>query len=128
MSTFLHRALPLDAVATGATAALLLAGAGLLAEPLGLPAGLMHGAGLVLVPFVALVHWTGLRPVPPRGAAWAIVGLNAAWVLASLGLLVVGSVVPTAAGTALVIGQAVVVGAFGEFQAIGLRRARTASA
>jgi hypothetical protein len=126
MSTFLHRALLLDAVATGATAALLLAGGGLLAGLLGLPPGLLRGAGLVLLPFVALVAWTGLRPVPPAGAVRAIIGVNAAWVVASLALLVGGWVSPTTLGTAFVIAQAVVVGAFAELQLLGRRRAAAA--
>ena len=128
MSTFLHRALLLDAVATGATAVLMLAGAGLLAGPLGLPAGLLRGAGLVLVPFVALVAWTALRPLLLAGAVRAVIGLNAAWVVGSLALLIGGWVAPTALGTVFVIAQAVVVGAFAELQFLGLRRARTASA
>lgn len=128
MSTFLHRALSLDAAATGATAALLLAGAGWLAGPLGLPAGLLRGAGLVLVPFVALVAWAGLRPVPPASAVLAVIGLNAAWVVASILLLVGGWVAPTALGTAFVVAQALVVGAFAELQLLGLRRTRTSAA
>jgi hypothetical protein len=128
MSTFLHRALLLDAVATGTTATLLLAGAGLLAGPLGLPVGLLRGAGLALVPFVALVAWAGLRPYPPRRVIWTVIVLNAAWVIGSLALLVGGWVAPTTLGTAFVIAQAVVVGVFAELQLLGLRRTAAASA
>src|SRR5690606_17937246 len=61
ISLSLRQVLLLDAVATGATALLLGLGAGLLAGPLGLPEALLHGAGLILVPFVVLVAWTASR-------------------------------------------------------------------
>lgn len=124
MSTFLRRALALDAVATGATALLLLAGGGLLAAPLGLPEGLLRGAGLFLVPFVALVGWSASRAVPPRPVVRAIIALNVAWVIASLALLVTGRVAPSALGIAFVIAQALAVGVFAELQILGLRRTR----
>ena len=50
---FLRRVLLLDAVATGATALLAVALAGPLAGWLGLPVGLLRGAGLILIPFEA---------------------------------------------------------------------------
>ena len=125
MSRFLRNALLLDAVATGGTALLLLAGGGLLAGPLGLPEPLLRGAGLTLLPFVGLVAWAALRCAPPA-AVWAIVACNAAWVLASFALLV-GWSDPTSLGAAFVIAQAVVVGAFAELQFIGLRRTRAAA-
>lgn len=127
MSTFLHRALLLDAAATGATALLLMGGAGLLAGPLGLPAPLLRGAGMVLVPFVALIAWAWLRPAPPRRVVWAIIGINAVWVLGSFALLFGDQAAPTALGTIFVIAQAVAVGAFAELQFIGLRRGRAAA-
>ena len=64
---FLRNALLLDAAASGATALLLIAGAGLLEGLLGLPVALMREAGLILVPFVAFVAWVGTREsVAPR--------------------------------------------------------------
>ena len=47
---FLRRALVLDALASGATGLLMIAGAGLVEGLLGLPAALLRGAGLVLCP------------------------------------------------------------------------------
>jgi hypothetical protein len=122
-STFLSRALLLDAVATGATAPLLLAAAGLLAGLLGLPESLLRYAGLLLIPFVALVAWAGTRGRAPVQVVRVIIGANAAWVIASILLLLSGWVQPTALGYAFVIGQAVVVGVFAELQMLGLRRA-----
>jgi len=121
-STFLRRALLLDAVASGATALLLIAGAGLLEGLLGLPAAMLRGAGLVLVPYVAFVVYAGTRDPISRPAVWTIIAANAAWAIASALLLVSGWVAPTALGYAFVIGQAAVVALLGELQYIGLRR------
>ena len=60
-TTCLRNVLLLDAAASGATAALLIAGAGLLDGLLGLPVALMREAGLILVPYVAFVAWVGTR-------------------------------------------------------------------
>ena len=120
--TFLRRALILDALASGATALLMIAGAGLVEGLLGLPAALLRGAGLVLVPYVAFVVYTGTRDAISRSAVWLIIAANAAWAAASALLLVSGWVSPTALGYAFVIAQAVVVALLGELQYMGLRR------
>ena len=127
-TTFLRNVLLLDAAASGATAALLIAGAGLLDGLLGLPVALMREAGLILVPYVAFVAWVGTRETIARGAAWAIIATNALWAIASVGLLVSGLVAPTILGTAFVIAQAAVVGLLGELQYAGLKRQTTVAA
>ncbi len=124
----LRQALLADAVTTAACAALLIGGAGILDDLLGLPAGLLRGAGLVLVPFVALVSWLGTRQRLPRMMILAVIGLNILWVIDSVLLLVGGWVTPTAAGLAFVIAQAVAVAMYAELQIIGLRRSTTALA
>jgi hypothetical protein len=121
-SPFLRKSLMLDAVATAATALMLIAGAGLLDGLLGLPVALMREAGLILVPFVAFVAWVGTREDVARGAVWTIIAANALWVAASIGLLVSGWVAPTALGYAFVIAQAAVVALFAELQYAGLKR------
>lgn len=121
-SNLLRLALIADAIASGATALLLLAGAGLLANLLGLSTDLLRYAGFILVPFVAFVAWTGARPEIPRGAAGAIVVLNFAWVAASVALLVSGMVAPTVLGLTFVLVQALAVGVLAELQWVGLRR------
>lgn len=121
-STFLRRALILDAVASGATGLLMIAGAGLIDGSLGLPAALLRGAGLVLVPYVAFVAYVGTREAIARPAVWTVIAANALWAVASALLLVSGWVAPTALGYAFVIGQAVVVALLGELQYVGLRR------
>lgn len=120
--TNLRFALLADAVASGATALMMVAGADLLTGLLGLPVSVMRYAGLVLVPYVAFVAFIGTRQHISHGAVKAIVAMNIAWVLASVGLLAGGFVAPTALGYAFVIFQAVVVGVFAELQVIGLRR------
>jgi hypothetical protein len=115
-STFLRRALMLDAVASGATGLLMIAGAGLAEGLLGLPAALLRGAGLILMPYVAFVIYAATRAAIPRPAAWAVIAANALWTGASALLLMSGWVAPTALGYAFVIGQAAVVGLLGELQ------------
>lgn len=121
-SNFLRRALILDALASGATGLLMIAGAGLVEGLLGLPAALLRGAGLVLVPYVAFVIYAGTRDTISRSAVWTIIAANVAWAAASALLLVSGWVSPTALGYAFVIAQAVVVALLGELQYMGLRR------
>jgi hypothetical protein len=120
--TNLRFALIADAVASGATGLMMIAGADLLTGLLGLPVPLMREAGLVLVPYVALVAYVGTRANIPHGAVKAIIALNIAWVAGSVGLLMSGFVAPTVLGYAFVIFQAIVVGVFAELQLIGLRR------
>ena len=50
MTSFLKKTLLADAIVSGAAALLMAAGAGLLAPLLGLPAGLLFWAGIVLLP------------------------------------------------------------------------------
>jgi hypothetical protein len=127
MSRYLRLALVADAVASGATAALLVAGAGPLERLLGLPVGLMREAGLVLIPYVLLVAFVASRPTAAVTAVNAIIALNAAWTAASVLLFAGGWVSPTLLGVAFVLGQAVAVGAFGLIQYLCLRQAVSAA-
>jgi hypothetical protein len=120
-NTFLRYALLADAVASGATGLLMIAGAGLLEGLLGLPTALMREAGLVLVPYVAFVAWVGTRETISRPAVQAIIALNVLWVAGSA-LVLFAFMAPTLLGYAFVIAQAIVVGVFAELQFIGLRR------
>ena len=127
-NTFLRYALLADAIASGATGVLTIAGADLLTGILGLPVPLMPEAGLLLVPYVAFVAWVATRETISRATVHATIALNVLWVAASIGLLLSGWVAPTVLGYAFVIAQAVVVGAFAELQIIGLRRTQVATA
>ena len=122
-SLFLRYALLADAIASGATGLLMIAGADLLTRLLGLPVALLRESGLLLVPYVALVAFVGTREIIQLGAVKAIIALNVLWVLGTVGLLVGGFVAPTVLGYAFVIVQAVAVGVLAELQLVGLRRA-----
>jgi hypothetical protein len=110
-----------DALASGATGLLAFAGAGLLGDLLGLPIPLLRYAGLLLLPYAALVAWVGTRDRLVEGVVWVIVAGNAVWAFGSVLLLVSGRVAPTALGVAFVAFQAAVVAMFGAAQAYGLR-------
>lgn len=118
----LRAALALDAAASGVAGAVMLAGAGMLAPLLGLPATLLAAAGAVLLPFALAVGLLARRVAPPRGLAWAVVAVNEAWVVASVVLLLGPWVAPSALGVAFVLAQAGVVAVFAVLQALALRR------
>ena len=118
---FLRRALLLDALASGGTALAMIALANQVDGLLGLPAALLRGAGLVLVPYVAFVVYAATQPAIPRPAVWTIVTANVLWAAASALLLMSAWVAPTALGYAFVIFQAAVVALLGELQYMGLK-------
>ena len=125
---FLPRLLLVDAIATGATAALLVAAADVLAPLLQLPAGLLRGAGALLVPFVAWVYGLSRQSVPNRRAVAAVVAINFAWVAASAWVAFGGAWQPSVLGIAFVLVQAVAVLAFADLGWFGLRAMRRATA
>jgi hypothetical protein len=121
-TSFLRIVLLLDAVASGATGLLLIAGAGLLEPWLGLPVALMREAGIILIPYVAFVAFVGTRETISRTAVGVIIAINAVWALASFGLLMSGYVAPSVLGYAFVAAQAIVVAVLGALQYVGLQR------
>lgn len=118
----LKNVLLLDAIATLATAVLLVAGAGLLGDLLGLPVSFLRWAGLVLLPFVVFVMWMARREFPPVPAVWVIVAANCLWVALSAILVIGPWLQPTAFGIAFILAQALVVAGFADMQAIALWR------
>ncbi|NUO78298.1 MAG: hypothetical protein HOQ32_20090 [Lysobacter sp.] len=118
----LRRAIQLDAVATAAMAALLIAAVAPLSQWLHLPQNLLLGAGLVLVPYVAYLGWLLSRERISNAQVWSVIAINACWVIDSAIVLVAGWVQPNDLGMAFVIVQAVAVAAFAELQYFGLRR------
>jgi len=123
---FLRYVLIADAVASGATGALMIAGAGFLSGLLSLPGGLLFEAGLLLAPYVLFVLWTGTRGVIPVKPVWFIIACNALWTLGSI-IVLMGWIAPNALGMAFVVFQAAAVGLFGLLQYVGLsHRAITA--
>jgi hypothetical protein len=127
-SPLLRQALVADAATSAAFGLLMLIGAGPLSGVLGLPETLLRIAGLVLLPYAGFIGWLGVRETIQKPVAWAVVLGNALWVADSLLLLVSGWVVPTSAGYAFVIAQALVVLMYAEFQYVGLWRSTEAVA
>ena len=127
-SPFLRRVLAADAAASGAVGVVMLLGADSLAGLLGLPPSLLFYAGLILIPYAAVVALVAARPTVSRAAIWAIVTCNALWAADSIVLLVSGWVAPSALGYGFVVGQALVVAAFAELQVVGMKRAAAAPA
>jgi hypothetical protein len=125
-SAHLRRLLILDATISGASAILLLLGAGVLADLLSIPVSLLQGAGAILIPFVALLVVMLRRQHLSRGSVGLVIVLNATWVVASLGILLDRSLTPNALGYVSIVGQAVAVAILAEFQFVGLRRAKAA--
>ncbi len=125
LSPFLRRALLADALISGATGLLMLIGANVLASILGLPEALLRYAGLVLLPYGALVAYVATREQLRRWAVWAVIIANAIWAVDSIILLLSGWLTPNALGYAFIIFQALVVAAFAEIQYIGMRRSMT---
>lgn len=122
-STFLRRILFADAAISGATGILMFVAADLLARWLGLPAPLLRYAGFSLLPFAAVVLYLAKRDVLSRAGVWTVIVCNAAWVVASVALLVIGNVDPSPIGYAFVVAQAIAVAGLAEMQYMGLRRA-----
>ena len=121
-SPLLRRALLADAAISGATGVLMLAGANLVDGLLGLPAGLLREAGIILIPYGVLVGVLGVRERVTAAAVWAVIVCNGLWAVGSIALIVSALVAPTVLGYVFVAAQAVVVAVFAELQYMGLRR------
>ncbi|MBG6286254.1 MULTISPECIES: hypothetical protein [Pseudomonas] len=121
-SPLLRLTLKVDALAGGAMGLLMALAAQPLGELLGLPFVLLLVAGIVLLPLALVLYWMSNQPALSRTGVWAVIALNALWVVESAALLVTGYVQPTALGYAFVIGQALVVLLFAELEFFGLRR------
>ncbi len=120
--TFLRNVLFADAVVSGATGALMALAAGVLEPILQVPAPLLRIAGLVLLPYAAVVAMLARRGTLSRGAVWAVIGCNALWAIDCVALLFTGWIDPGVLGVAFILVQALVVAAFAELQVVGLRR------
>jgi hypothetical protein len=117
----LRWALLADAIGTGASVVLVLAAAEWLSPHLGLPVELLRGAGLVLIPFVAMLVAAASR-LRPAWLVGLVIGLNLVWAVASIALIVGGIVQPTTLGIVVVIGQAAAVLGIAVLQYVGLQR------
>lgn len=113
-----RQAMIVDFAGTGATALLAIFAAGFTAGLTGLPELLIRGAGLILLPFLALVLAMALRPA--RGGVVAVIAINIAWVIASFATMAL-FVSPNAFGYAFITAQALAVALFAELQILALR-------
>lgn len=121
-SPLLRRVLLADAAISGATGLLMIFDAAALQDLLGLPAALSRGAGVVLLPFAAFVFYLWRRDRLPRAGVLTVIVANAAWVVASILLLVAGGIALTGLGSTFVLVQALAVAAFAALQVAGLQR------
>lgn len=119
---FLRRVLFADALVSGITGLLMLLGAGMLQDLLGIPAVLLRWAGLSLIPFALIVAALARRRSIARAGVWAIILLNFAWTGGSILLLASGWIEPNGLGQAFILVQAFAVVAFAEMQYMGLRK------
>jgi hypothetical protein len=123
--SLLHRALQLDAVASGLLGVLLVATSEATGELLDLPAMLLLDVGVVLLVWAAIVGWLGTRALVPRKGAVTAIVINLLWVIDSFALLLTGWVEPNGLGVAFVVVQALAVLGFAALQYAGLRRGQT---
>lgn len=121
-TSFLRSALLADGAVSGATGLLLAASAPVASLLLGLPATFLAGTGIFLVGYGAALVLLARAPRVSTAAARVVIAGNAVWVLASLGLLLLGPASLTSLGMGFVVLQAVVVAILTELQWMGLRR------
>lgn len=121
----LRQALLADALVSGTTGLLLTLGAGFLASFLELPHALLRYAGMILLPYAAVIAFIAIRRSISSTAVWAVIAINALWALDSIVLLLSGWVAPNVFGVGFIIVQAVAVALFAELQYISLRRSLT---
>ncbi|NQD96775.1 hypothetical protein HP532_29370 [Pseudomonas sp. CrR25] len=124
----LRTALLFDGLASGAIGLLLVLAASWLGAFLELPRSLLLGAGFSLLPFAVALVWLANRVELSRLAVWAVIAVNAVWVVDSLLLLIAGWVAPNLFGYAFVIAQALAVLLFIELELMGLKRSQAALA
>jgi hypothetical protein len=120
-SKLLRLVLVLDSLSAGAMGGGLVLLAGPLSHWLSLPEALLRGAGIILLPFAALVAYLATLDRLPARAVWAVVIVNAIWAVDSVILLAGGFVSPNGLGVAFVLVQAVVVAATAVVQAVGVK-------
>ncbi|MGK8505392.1 hypothetical protein [Nocardia asiatica] len=120
-AAFLRSALRVDGWSTGVFGGVLLAGAGSVRDPLGLPIGWSIGFGLVMLGgAVALLSIAG-RPAISARHARAVVAVNAVSAVGMLVLAGSGALALTGLGVAFLLVGAAVVAVFAGLECAGLR-------
>jgi hypothetical protein len=125
---FLRRVLLADAASCAGMGLGMILLAAPLATLLNLPATFVSEVGLVLLPCAAFIAYLASRRAPPRMGVWAVIALNAVWVVESFVLLFTDWVSPNGFGIAFIVAQALVVALLAELEYVGLRKSATAVA
>ncbi|MEV2276977.1 hypothetical protein AB0I72_15480 [Nocardiopsis sp. NPDC049922] len=115
----LRLALRADGLACAGAGLVLLLGAPVLPELLGLPLALVLSAGAFLVPFAVVLWLLAARPAPGSRETVPVVALNALWVVGSVAVVLVAA--PTAFGVAFVLAQALAVAGITVVEELALR-------
>jgi hypothetical protein len=121
-TTLLRDTIKLDGFATLPSGVLLATLAGVLAGPLGIPAGALLGAGLFFVAWGGAVLYLGTRPVINRRAATAVGIVNAVCAVDCLAIALLADL--TTLGTVVLLVLAVVVAGIGALQLHAARLSR----
>ncbi len=120
---FLRRVLWADAAAGAGSGLLHLLAAGLLADLLGLPRGVIAMSGAALLVYVAAAAYlAACDPIPRRGVGM-LIAANWAWVGGCAVVFMLHAQAMTALGQAYLLMHAFAVAALAELEWIGLRRA-----
>jgi len=118
----LRQSLTLDGYVTLPSGIVLAVLAGMLDGPLGIPTGVLLGAGLFFVAWGAGVLYAGTRPVVNRRAAAAIAAVNLVCALDAVLIAALGIGDLTTLGTTLLLVLAAGVAGIGGLQFVALRR------
>lgn len=110
-----------DAVICGALGTLAIAAAGPLADAMHLPANLIRGAGILLVPYVAYLAYIVSRNLINTVTIRVAILVNVLWAVGCAFVLLSGLVDPNALGVAFIVVQAVGVLLIGAAQHVGER-------
>jgi hypothetical protein len=120
---FLRRVLLADALSSAAMGFLFVMFAEQIGPLFSLPIELLTEAGWILCPFAGFVAYVSSRHSPSRTAVWAIIALNAVWIINSVLLLFSSSIQPNVLGQAFIVAQAAFVLVITELEYVGLKRA-----
>jgi hypothetical protein len=123
-SKLLRQAMLLDGVATLPSGVLIAALAGVLAGPVGIPTGVLLGAGLFFVAWGALVLFLGTRPVVDRTGARVVGIVNLVCAVDGLVVVLAGIGGLTTLGAVLLVALSAVVLGLGAFQLTASRGSR----
>jgi hypothetical protein len=118
----LRFALRFDGIMTLPSGVLLAALAGVLAGPLGIPTGVLLGAGLFFVAWGAAVYYAGTRPVLNRGVGAGVGIVNLVCALDGAVVVVAGIGDLTTLGAVLLVALSAAVAAIGALQLFALTR------